>query len=114
MYVETVRRVSFYREILPSDMPTEFQRGEHFVHREIAGEHLLVALRRDAAAPIFAMTPTAAAIWDRLVEWTTVEELVAHVVSAFDVTREVAAQDVRDFLDQLDSAKALRSRQGAT
>ena len=92
-------------------MPTEFQRAEHFVHREIAGEHLLVALRRDAVAPIFAMTPTAAAIWDRLDHWVTLDELIAHVLAEFDATHEVAARDVREFLDQLETAKALVTRQ---
>jgi hypothetical protein len=110
MYVEHVRLVTSRHARLHLAMPTEFQRAEHFVHREIAGEHLLVALRRDAAAPIFAMTPTAAAIWDRLQHWTTLEELITHVVTEFDVTRELAEQDVQEFLGQLQTANALVTR----
>ena len=112
MYVETVRRVTTHHENLRPLMPTEFQRAEHFVHREIAGEHLLVALRRDAVAPIFAMTPTAASLWDRLGTWATLQELTAHVLEEFDVTAERAEQDVRDFLEQLQTANALVTRQG--
>lgn len=112
MSVDTVPRVSSPHAYLRILMPTEFQRAEHFVHREIAGEHLLVALRRDTAAPIFAMTPTAAAIWDHLADWATLDELIAHVLADFHVTREVAERDVRDFLDQLQTAKALVTRQG--
>lgn len=114
MYVGTVRRVTAHHENLRTRMPTEFQRAEDFVHREIAGEHLLVALRRDAVAPIFAMTPTAAAIWDRLDRWATLDELIAHVLAEFDATREVATRDVREFLDQLETANALMTRQGIT
>lgn len=111
MYVETVRRVTTHHAYFRTFMPTEFQRAEHFVHREIAGEHLLVALRRDAVAPIFAMTPTAASLWDRLETWATLDDLTAHVLAEFDVTAERAEQDVRDFLDQLQTANALVTRQ---
>ena len=112
MYVQTVRRVTIHHASLRTFMPTEFQRAEHFVHREIAGEHLLVALRRDAVAPIFAMTPTAASLWDRLRTWATLEELTAHVLGEFDVPAERAERDVRDFLEQLQTANALVTRQG--
>ena len=111
MYVETTRRITYHPAKLSIVMPTEFQRAAYFVHREIAGEHLLVALRRDAAAPIFAMTPTAAAIWDRLDHWATLDDLVGHVLAEFDVTREVATQDVTAFLEQLRTANALDTRQ---
>ena len=101
MYVETVRGVSPLQANHCAFMPTEFQRAEYFVHRQIAGEHLLVALRRDAVAPIFAMTPTAASLWDRLAMWATVDELVAHVLAEFDASSATAEQDVREFLEQL-------------
>lgn len=94
-------------------MSTQFHRAEHFVHREIAGEHLLIALRREAAAPIFAMTPTAAAIWDQLEDWVTMDGLISHVLSEFDVERAVAERDVREFLDQLETAHALLVRRGS-
>ena len=111
MYVETTRRITYHPAKLPILMPTEFQRAAYFVHREIAGEHLLVALRRDASAPIFALTPTAAAIWDRLGDWATLDQLVAHLLAEFEVTREIATQDVTAFLEQLQTANALDTRQ---
>ena len=111
MYVETVRRVTGPHANRRALMPTAFQRAEYFVHREIAGEHLLVALRRDAAAPIFAMTATAASIWDRLATWATVDALVAHVLDEFETSRATAEQDVREFLDQLQTANAVVTRE---
>jgi hypothetical protein len=114
MHVETVRRVTLHQQSRGDLMPTEFHRADHFVYRQIAGEDLLIALRRDAAAPIFAMTPTGAAIWDRLGEWTTLDALVSHVLAQFDVDRAVAERDVREFLEQLGTANALISREGNT
>lgn len=112
MHVETLRRVTADHANPVDRMPTEYHRAEHFVHREIAREHLLIALRRDAAAPIFAMTPTAAAIWDRLDAWATLDALVAHVLGQFEVEHVFAEQDVREFLEQLQMANALVTREG--
>ena len=112
MYVETVRRVTAHQANPVNPVPSEYQRAEHFVHRQIAGEHLLVALRRDAVAPIFAMTPTAAAIWERLDSWVTVDTLVAHLLSEFDADSILAERDVREFLEQLQAANALVKREG--
>ena len=92
--------------------PMEIHRAEHFIHRQIAGEHLLIALRREASAPIFAMTPTGAAIWERLAEWATVDALTEYVVSEFDVDHATAEHDVREFLEQLQAANALLAREG--
>ena len=44
-------------------METQYRRDTKHVYREIAGEHLLIALHRDAVAPMFAFTPTAASLW---------------------------------------------------
>jgi hypothetical protein len=57
------------------------------------------------------MTPTAAAIWDRLGDWCTLEALIAHVVAHFEVERDIAEQDVREFLGQLETANALVARE---
>jgi hypothetical protein len=112
MHVETLRRVTADHANSVNRMPTEYHRAEPFVHREIAREHLLIALRRDAAAPIFALTPTAAAIWDRLDTWVTLDALVAHVRAEFEVDRALAESDVREFLEQLQMANALVTREG--
>jgi hypothetical protein len=77
------------------------------VYRLIAGEHLLIDLHSKARVPYYLITPTAAVIWERLLEWTTVEELAAEIVDRFDVEVEQAAADVRDFLGQLESLGGL-------
>ena len=95
-------------------MTAEFRRGERFIYRHVAGEHLLVALHRDRSAPLFAFTPTAAAIWEHLVDWRTVSALADFLVEHFEVSREQATGDVNDFLEQLGSLGAIDTRDGAS
>ena len=95
-------------------MTAEFRRGEKFVYRHVAGEHLLVALHRDRSAPLFAFTPTAAAIWDHLTDWRTASALADFLVERFDVSREQATGDVNDFLEQLNSLGAVDTREVAS
>lgn len=92
-------------------MASEYRRDDKHVYRQIAGEHLLIALHRDAVAPMFAFTPTAASLWAELDEWTLVEQLVDHVIDHFEVGRAEAERDVGEFLEQLLSIGALQTRE---
>jgi hypothetical protein len=92
-------------------MATEFRRDDRHVYRHIAGEHLLIALHREAVAPMFSFTPTAAELWGRMEGWTTVEGLIEHLTERFEVDRDQAARDVQEFLEQLESIRALESRE---
>ena len=89
----------------------QFRRDDRHVYRHIAGEHLLIALHRDAVAPMFAFTPTAGALWTQLDEWVTQSMLVDHLVTHFDVDRESAERDVGEFLEQLQAINALENRE---
>ena len=91
-------------------MTAEFQRSDDFVHRQVAGEHLLLALRRDRTAPMFMLTPTAGFLWEELAGWTALDTLIQRVVAHFDVTEEVASADVAGYLEQLQSLGAVRTR----
>ncbi len=87
----------------------KYRRGDRHVYRLIAGEHLLVSIRGDSDASMYALTPSGALLWKRLADWTTPEDLVALVVEQYDVTAERAAGDVEEFLDQLRQLRALES-----
>lgn len=91
-------------------MTMEYQHGERHIYRCIADEHLLVALSRTDAAPLFALTPTGVAVWQRMDRWTSLDELTGHLAQRFDVERDVASADIRNFLEQLDTIGALRTR----
>jgi hypothetical protein len=92
-------------------MATEYHRGDSHVYRSIAGESLLVALRREAVSPLFALTPTAVALWQRLATWATLETLAQSLVEAFEVSTDVAIADVRVFIEQLREIGAVQIRE---
>lgn len=91
----------------------EFRRGDRHVYRFVAGEHLLIALHRDAAAPLLSLTPSAAVIWQALADWITTEGVVDRVVDEYDVGRDEARQDVMELLAQLREIGAVETREGA-
>jgi hypothetical protein len=90
---------------------TEYRRGNDHVYRLIAGEHLLIALRRDTVSPVFSFSDTAAEIWAAMADWATIPALISHIVERFEVDAEVAATDVSFFLEQLRSVGALQTRE---
>jgi hypothetical protein len=99
-----------YMELVRS-MPTQFMRGDRHVYRNIAGEHLLIALHGDSPEPLFALTPTAAFLWERLDEWCTPDDLAIALSDRFEVERERAKVDVSDFLAQLEEVRAIQMRE---
>lgn len=92
-------------------MTIEYSRGTDHVYRSIAGEHLLIALRREVGSPLFSFSDTGAAIWEALAEWKTAEDLVQELLNRFEVDSETAAADVGHFLEQLRSISALQIRE---
>lgn len=92
-------------------MTTQYQRGERHVYRQVAGEHLLIALHGDSREPLFALTPTAALLWKCLEDWCTTDELTEALVREYEVTREQAATDVEEFLVQLEEVQAVNRRE---
>jgi hypothetical protein len=92
-------------------VPIQYQRREGFIHRHVAGEHLLIATRRERTAPMFMLTETAAVLWDALEEWRSPESLTEYVVERFDVEPATAAADVATFLEQLQSLGSLDVRE---
>lgn len=92
-------------------MTHEYKRGDQFVYRLVAGEHLLVALRGDRVAPLFVLTPTAAQLWEQLAVWRSAEFLVEHLTLSFDVEASRASADVNEFLEQLSSLGAVEQRE---
>jgi hypothetical protein len=88
-------------------MPTRFMRGDRHVYRNVAGEHLLIALHGDSPEPLFALTPTAAFLWERLDGWCTPEELAIALSERFEVEPARAIGDVSEFLAQLEELRAI-------
>jgi hypothetical protein len=91
-------------------MSTEYARTDGFVYRLVAGEHLLLALKRDRTAPMFMLTATGAFVWERLASWASLDALVEAVVERFEVDVATAAADVTAFLQQLEQLGAATTR----
>lgn len=90
---------------------TEYRHGDRHVYRNIAGEHLLIALHRDTVAPMFAFTPTAAFLWTQLGKWSTTAKLAEEMTRRFEVSLDQATRDVAGFIEQLSGIGALETRE---
>ena len=91
----------------------EYLRRDDYVYRHVAGEHLLVALKRERLAPLFMLSVTGAHLWERLTDWSSPDLLAESLVERFEVDRETAAADVANFLAQLRELGAIDVREVA-
>lgn len=95
------------------DNPVEYRRCDNYVYRLTVGEHLLVALHARSDEPLYALTVTGAQLWERLGQWSTLDQLTETLVGEYDVAPEEARADAREFLDQLTLLSALDTRGAA-
>ena len=81
------------------------------VRRDVAGETFLVPIRGHVAdlQELFIVNEVGAWLWDRLDGRRRVDDLVADVVSEFEVSEQQAKKDVSLFLRQLTDAGLIES-----
>ena len=74
----------------------QFVRSDNVVSRVIAGETLIVPVRRGVAdlASLFSFNQVGSTIWEAIEKPRTVDELVTLVADAYDVTPEKAGVDI--------------------
>ena len=84
----------------------QFVRSENVVSRVIAGETLIVPVRRGVAdlASLFSFNQVGSSIWEAIEQPRTVDELVTLVADAYDVTPEKAREDIEVFLNEAQAA----------
>lgn len=77
--------------------------NEELIHREIAGEHILVPLGEVAQhfSGLFSMNELATFLWEMLPMVDDEATLVELVLEQYDVERETAESDVHGFLQEL-------------
>jgi hypothetical protein len=73
------------------------------IHREIAGEHILVpigelALRRSG---VFVITALGAEIWEMLKDGKEYNDIISELLESYEVTEEILTKDVDEFLQML-------------
>ena len=74
-----------------------------FILREIAGDTILVPVGQTALKfnGIITLEPVGATIWKGLEAGMDFEGILAKILDTFEVEREQAANDLMEFLDQL-------------
>lgn len=74
-----------------------------YIMREIAGEHLAIPLGAGDgnSSQIVVLNPVSKLLWEELQKEVTLNELVDKVTASFDVNREEAEKDTKDFLVEL-------------
>lgn len=84
-------------------------KGE-YVLRQIAGEFLAIPISNEAGndANIVILNPVSQVIWGRLETGATFEEILNLVTTEFDVSKEEATADIKEFLDGLEQAGLLK------
>ncbi|KAA0253630.1 PqqD family protein [Acidobacteria bacterium ACD] len=89
-----------------------FGRAEGVVLREVAGESLLVPVRKGVANldVLFALNAVGAEIWRRLDGATPLDAVLDAVLEKFDVSREEARADLAEFVESLGQARLLERK----
>ena len=84
----------------------QFVRSDNVVSRVIAGETLIVPVRRGVAdlASLFSFNQVGSTIWEAIEKPRTVDELVNVLADTYDVTPEKARQDLEVFLNEAQAA----------
>jgi hypothetical protein len=84
-----------------------YVRSSAVVSRMIAGETLLVPVRGKVGdmASIYSFNAVGTAIWEALAQPTSVAALLDLIEREFEVRRERAAEDVGQFLEEMQSAE---------
>jgi hypothetical protein len=76
---------------------------KEMIHRQLAGENILVPGGNAVLDlnGLFVMTETGAFIWSILPQAETEDEIVDKMLEEYDVDRETAQEDVKEFLGRL-------------
>jgi hypothetical protein len=86
-----------------------FKKNDNIVSRKIADELFLVPIKGTLAdmQRIFTLNPVAEYIWQEM-ENRTLNDICSGVISTFEVKREKAESDIREFIVELLDADLIR------
>jgi hypothetical protein len=83
-----------------------YARREGVVLREVAGQPILVPIKRNVAdlKAIFALNGVGRCIWELLDGTRGMDEVLAGLVERFDVSSDEASADLHSFVERLSQA----------
>lgn len=92
-----------------------YVRSEAVVSRVIAGETLIVPIRKGVGdlASIYSLNEVASVIWSAIAKPCTAEQIIEQVEREFAAHPDNIERDVRSFLDEMGSAGLIVSSVGA-
>lgn len=93
-------------------MDKVYVRNSDFVQREIAGEFLLIPIRRNLtdANAIYVLNQTGTEIWKRFDGERSVHQIKEELLSEFDVANEKLEQDLASLVGDLVSIQAIQEK----
>lgn len=72
-----------------------------YVAREIAGEYIAVPVDSSCGAHIIVLNPVSKFLWDEMQTEKTFEELLDAMLKNYDVSKDEAESDLKEFIMQL-------------
>ncbi len=79
----------------------KFSIKQGYVAREIAGEYIAVPVDASCGTNIVILNPVSKFLWDELATEKSFDELLDAILKNYDVTKEEAETDLKEFLMQL-------------
>jgi coenzyme PQQ synthesis protein D (PqqD) len=108
--LDTAGMQSDETESMTTITASRYMQSESVVARVIAGETLIVPVRGGVGdlASIYSLNELGTFLWRQLQPAKTCEELVNLVLDEYEVTAEMAEQDVRMFLEEIKDVGLVR------
>ncbi|MBR5870617.1 MAG: PqqD family protein, partial [Clostridia bacterium] len=77
--------------------------NKNVIHREIAGEHILVPVGETALHynGVFAVSEIGAEIWEMLCSGKDIQEITNLLLQMYDVELDILEKDIENFLEML-------------
>lgn len=90
-------------------MDGTFVKSRDFVQRNVAGECLLIPIRRrlTEANSLYVLNETGAAIWGRLDGTRSLRDITGDLLDEYEVSPEQLERDVQELLNDLLSIQAI-------
>lgn len=79
----------------------KFNIKQGYVAREVAGEYLAVPVDNSVGSNIIVLNEVSKFLWDELKTEKTFDELLNSMLGNYDVSKEEAETDLKEFLMQL-------------
>lgn len=89
-----------------------YTKSTDFVQREIAGEFLLIPIRRNLtdSNALYVLNQTGAEVWKRFDGAKSLAEIKQEMLSEFDVTADLLGQDLSSLVSDLVSIQAIQEK----